>query len=186
MQGKGEARCCEFTRESQFAAAGRRLFGPTNRPGTLHSPSRQSAAKSAFTGRTDVRTADFHDEAAVRPASRCWPLGKVIEHIERHFAQKIVLRDLAEIVDLSIFRFATVFRREVGLPPHRYLCRVRVRHARRLLERGVPPAIAAGETGFCDQSHLARHFKTVCGVTPREYLSRRKQGAATGSQATRE
>jgi AraC-like DNA-binding protein len=96
-------------------------------------------------------------------------------HIEANFEQKIGLEDLAELADLSLHRFATIFRREVGLPPHRYLSRVRVRHAKRLLGQGLPPAIAAVEAGFYDQSHLARHFKHVCGVTPGEYQSRHRQ-----------
>jgi AraC-like DNA-binding protein len=100
---------------------------------------------------------------------------RAVAHIEANFEQKIVLRDLAELAVLSVHRFATVFRREVGLPPHRYLSRVRVRHAKRLLCQGLPPAIAAVEAGFYDQSHLARHFKHVCGVTPGEYQSRHRR-----------
>ena len=30
---------------------------------------------------------------------------------------------------------------------------------------------AARETGFYDQSHLSRHFKSRCGMTPGQYLS---------------
>jgi AraC-like DNA-binding protein len=86
-----------------------------------------------------------------------------------------VLRDLADLAELSLHRFAAVFRREVGLPPHRYLSRVRVRHAKRLLSQGVPAAIAAVEAGFYDQSHLARHFKIFCGLTPGEFQSRHRR-----------
>jgi AraC-like DNA-binding protein len=100
---------------------------------------------------------------------------RVVAHIEANFEQKIVLRDLADLAELSVHRFATVFRREVGLPPHRYLSHVRVRHAKRLLCQGLPPAVAAVEAGFYDQSHLARHFKHFCGVTPGEYQSRHRR-----------
>jgi AraC-like DNA-binding protein len=31
--------------------------------------------------------------------------------------------------------------------------------------------MAASEAGFFDQSHLSRHFKSICGVTPGKYLS---------------
>lgn len=103
---------------------------------------------------------------------------RVVAHIEENFEQKIVLRDLAELAELSLHRFAAVFRREVGLPPHRYLSRVRVRHAKRLLSQGVPVAIAAVEAGFYDQSHLARHFKIFCGLTPGEFQSRHRQAPA--------
>ena len=67
---------------------------------------------------------------------------------------------------LSLHRFITVFRSQVGIPPHRYVCRTRVRRRAHLLRRGVPAAVVAIDTGFCDQSHLSRHFKRHCGITP--------------------
>lgn len=97
---------------------------------------------------------------------------RVAAHIETNFTDRIMLHELAAIAGLSVFRLVTVFRREVGMPPHRYLCHVRVRAAMALLGRGVPPAIVASESGFFDQSHLSRHFKTICGVTPGRYLAR--------------
>lgn len=42
---------------------------------------------------------------------------------------------------------------------------------------GISPATAASEAGFCDQSHLSRHFKSVFGMAPGRYLSTsREQG----------
>lgn len=59
-----------------------------------------------------------------------------------------------------------VFRREYGLPPHRYVVGRRLDHARRLLLDGVPIAEVAAATGFHDQSHLTRHFRALLGTTP--------------------
>jgi AraC-like DNA-binding protein len=72
---------------------------------------------------------------------------------------------------LSVWRFATVFREQVGLSPHRYICRLRVERAQALIREGMSPAKAASEAGFYDQSHLSRHFKNWCGMTPGQYLS---------------
>ncbi len=91
--------------------------------------------------------------------------------MEVNFAEPLSLAQLARVSNLSVFRFATVFRREVGLPPHQYLCRLRVSHAQSLLRRGTSPATAAMESGFFDQSHLCRHFKRVCGVTPGQFAA---------------
>lgn len=122
-----------------------------------------------------MHLAEMMAKRAMETPRRRRAVDRAVAHIEVNFRQKIVLQDLAELAQLSIFRFATVFRREVGLPPHRYLSRVRVRHAKQLLNQGVPPAIAAVEAGFYDQSHLARHFKSFCGVTPGEYQARRQR-----------
>ncbi len=95
---------------------------------------------------------------------------RALSHIERHFTEALYLDDLAALAGLSVCRFVTVFRRQVGLTPHRFVCRERVRYARTLLIDGVPAAQAALEAGFFDQSHLSRHFKSIYGVTPGRYL----------------
>lgn len=99
---------------------------------------------------------------------------RVAAHIEAHYAERLTLAELAAIAGLSVFRLVTVFRREIGLPPHRYLCHVRIRRAQAMLSRGVPPAVVASEAGFFDQSHLSRHFKSICGVTPGQYSARHR------------
>jgi transcriptional regulator GlxA family with amidase domain len=106
-----------------------------------------------------------------KPSRRAAALRKVAEYIEQNSTERILLQELAALANLSPCRFATVFRREIGLPPHRYLCHVRVQHAIALLRSGVPLAMAASEAGFFDQSHFSRHFKSICGVTPGKYLS---------------
>ena len=104
---------------------------------------------------------------------------RVRRHIEEHLGQPLTLAELAEIAGLSLWRFATVFREQVGSSPHRYICRLRVERAQALIREGVPPATAASEAGFYDQSHLSRHFKSICGMTPGQYLvAARVQAAA--------
>ena len=42
--------------------------------------------------------------------------------------------------------------------------------AQALIRAGMPPATVASEAGFYDQSHLSRHFKSLCGMTPGQYV----------------
>ena len=79
------------------------------------------------------------------------------------------LAELAALTGLGPYALLRAFRAETGLPPHAYLNQARVRAARRLLDRGVPPAAAAAEAGFADQAHLTRHFKRIVGVPPGAY-----------------
>jgi AraC-like DNA-binding protein len=99
------------------------------------------------------------------------PIERAIEFIETSFSQPVTLATLAAQAELSVSRFAALFRAEVGISPHRYVCMVRVRHAQRLLRRGLPPSVVATEVGFFDQSHLGRHFKRTVGTTPSAYLA---------------
>lgn len=95
----------------------------------------------------------------------------VMRYMETHFTERLLLAELARMCSLSTFRFATVFRQRVGIPPHQYLCHLRVLHAQNLLRRGMPPIVAALESGFFDQSHFSRHFKRICGTTPGRYVA---------------
>ena len=95
----------------------------------------------------------------------------VLRHIDANLSQPLTLCELAALAGLSMWRFATVFRLQVGVSPHRYICRLRVERAQALIRGGVPPATAASEAGFYDQSHLSRHFKSMLGMTPGQYMS---------------
>ncbi|QEI06683.1 helix-turn-helix transcriptional regulator [Pigmentiphaga aceris] len=116
-----------------------------------------------------------------RPVSRADSRGArsvelAITYIERHFAERIALENLADLAHLSLCRFAAVFRRQVGMSPYRYVCSTRIRHAQNLLRQGLPASVVAGEVGFFDQSHFSRHFKNHCGMTPGEFAARARDG----------
>ena len=104
------------------------------------------------------------------PARSCVAIERVLEHIRVNLNQPLALSELAELAGLSLWRFATVFRQQVGVSPHRYICRLRLERAQAMIRAGVPAATAASEAGFYDQSHLSRHFKTVFGMTPGQYM----------------
>jgi AraC-like DNA-binding protein len=46
-----------------------------------------------------------------------------------------------------------------------------------LLLAGVSGSVVATEVGFFDQSHLARHFKRLCGMTPSAFVERTQKKA---------
>lgn len=106
-----------------------------------------------------------------QPRRSTRPIERAIEFIEASFSQPVTLATLAAKAGLSVSRFAALFRAEVGISPHRYVCLVRIRHAQRLLRGGLPPSIVATEVGFFDQSHFGRHFKRAVGTTPSAYLA---------------
>ena len=111
------------------------------------------------------------------PGAPSRAVARAVAFIEASFAQPVSLATLAATAGLSVSRFATLFRQEVGISPHRYVCLVRVRHAQTLLRNGVPPSLVATEVGFFDQSHLGRHFLRTVGVTPGNYVARPALGS---------
>jgi AraC-like DNA-binding protein len=92
---------------------------------------------------------------------------RICEYIDSHLQENIALEVLAEIAQLSVHHFARAFRQSVGIPPHNYIVKRRVEHAQQLLRNtDLPVSEIAIEAGFTDQSHLARHFRTIIGVSP--------------------
>ena len=89
------------------------------------------------------------------------------EYIDSHLSENISLDRMAEMAGLSVFHFARAFRRSFGTPPHSYQLRRRIEHAHHLL-RQTELALSeiALSTGFSDQSHFARHFRRLTGMTP--------------------
>jgi len=92
------------------------------------------------------------------------------DYLAANFAEDLSLAQLAALAGVGRFHLLRAFRRCLGLPPHLFQTQLRLRHAKRLMLEGEPPAMAAAAAGFADQSHLIRKFKAAYGVTPGQYL----------------
>lgn len=97
----------------------------------------------------------------------------VRELIEARYAESHSLASLAEFVGMSPFQFARVFRELTGEPPHRYLLRVRLGHASRMLLDGKPVTETCFEVGFSNLSHFTRSFRRRFGHAPSSLKPRR-------------
>jgi AraC family chemosensory pili system transcriptional regulator ChpD len=76
--------------------------------------------------------------------------------------------ELAGLLGWSRETFTRRFTAVTGTPPYAWHLQHRLRTARRLLTRGVPPADVAARLGFSDQAHLHRHYTSAYGHTPGE------------------
>lgn len=94
------------------------------------------------------------------------PVRRVQRYVEDHYPEAIELEHLAEVAGWSRSHLVRRFRREIGLPPYRYLVCRRISIARHLIRKGEDIASVAYRVGFFDQSHLTRHFKRITGATP--------------------
>jgi AraC-like DNA-binding protein len=95
---------------------------------------------------------------------------RVIEHLHRHYADKVTVAELARIAAMSTAHFSRVFRSETGHPPLDYLIRLRLQKARLLLlADSASVTEIALKCGFATPSHFAACFQRDCGITPSEY-----------------
>ncbi|WP_326836644.1 AraC family transcriptional regulator [Amycolatopsis rhabdoformis] len=92
---------------------------------------------------------------------------QVRELMTERLAEPLGLPDLAAVTGLSVSRFARRFKARTGLPPHRYLLKLRVEQAGLLLRTSSDPiADIAATCGFSHQEHLTRVLRTQLGTTP--------------------
>lgn len=116
-----------------------------------------------------------------RPSHTAALVGQVdraVELIDASFAQPLTLRELAAAAHMSPFHFARVFRELVGVPPHRYLMTVRLRHAVRLLQDGGGVSNVCYDVGFASLSHFITVFRARFGIVPSQARVSRRRALA--------
>jgi AraC-like DNA-binding protein len=87
--------------------------------------------------------------------------------IDAHSHRQIDLEDAAGEAGLSPFHFLRLFSGVLGVTPHQYLVRSRLRHAaRRLADEGGSITDIAYDVGFGDLSNFVRTFHRAAGVSP--------------------
>jgi AraC family transcriptional regulator len=98
--------------------------------------------------------------------------------IEAHASDAIDLEAAASEAGLSPFHFLRLFSNVLGVTPHQYLVRTRLRHAARLLvddDRAITDI--AFDVGFGDLSNFVRSFGRAAGVSPRAFRQASKQNS---------
>ncbi|WP_437984541.1 helix-turn-helix transcriptional regulator [Sorangium sp. So ce117] len=90
--------------------------------------------------------------------------------LDEHAHEPIDLEGAAREVGLSPFHFLRVFGKVVGVTPHQYLVRARLRRAARLLADSARSITdIALDVGFGDLSNFVRTFHRAAGVSPRGF-----------------
>jgi transcriptional regulator GlxA family with amidase domain len=112
------------------------------------------------------------------------PLREVQRSVVEHVAGDHSVEAMAERAHMSPRHFARAFRAETGLTPARYVERVRLEAARRLLEDTAEPiARIAGACGFGTAETMRRVFLRALEVGPSEYRRRFQAGGLRHADA---
>jgi len=108
-------------------------------------------------------------EAGAAPATRR-DRSRAVEAalwIDEHSVEETSLEAVARAAGLSAFHFLRVFSRVLGVTPHQYLVRTRLRRAAQLLAEGERAVTeVALDVGFDDLSNFVRSFRRAAGVSP--------------------
>ncbi len=97
----------------------------------------------------------------------------VVDYFHSTLGEKISLDELARLAQCSSYHLIRLFRQHYGLTPFGYLGQLRLEYARKLLDQGKTIDQATYQSGFADQSHMTRAFKTRYGLPPGKYIRQR-------------
>ncbi len=121
-------------------------------------------------------------DPSARPRQAPPPCRRAVERardlLDAHVADGVGSAELEAATGLDRYALARQFRRCLGTTPHRYLVMRRLDRARTLIAQGTGLAEAALASGFADQSHMTRHFRSAYGLPPGHWTHLAARGRA--------
>ena len=97
-------------------------------------------------------------------------LSRSVKYIGANYNTDIKIAELAEIEHLSVSRYNYLFKEQMGMPPTKFILRLRMSSAKELLGSTDLPVKQIGiMCGYPDPHFFSKTFKSFFGVSPAEY-----------------
>ena len=97
-------------------------------------------------------------------------LKRVLEYIDANLQKNIRLATLAGIANISLYHFAKLFRRTMGVSPHQYVLEQRIHRAKQMLrEKRASVLDISLSLGFEHPNNFARAFRRLTGGSPSQF-----------------
>lgn len=94
---------------------------------------------------------------------------RMIELIEKQFAENLKLEGIAELLNYNAAYLGKVFREQTGEYFNTYLDKSRIKYGKMYLEQGFKVYEVSEKIGYKDVDYFHRKFKKYVGVSPRAY-----------------
>jgi AraC family transcriptional regulator len=117
----------------------------------------------------DLEQADLQGKLSVRQATL------IRDYLNANLRERVLLDDLAGLINLSRFHFLRKFKNTFGQSPHVYLTQLRMSHAYNLLRKTDEKVVMiALECGYAQHSQFTNAFKRHYGYPPAALRERKK------------
>lgn len=105
-------------------------------------------------------------------ASRNSKIKASVEYMHEHYRdQGLSIGEIAERSFISEVYFRKIFKAEFGITPQKYIVRLRLQNAIKLMETGeYPLKDVAFSSGYSDYKYFSSEFKREYGVSPSQYV----------------
>lgn len=121
-------------------------------------------------GITGEEEATEEKEKSGESASGAFIVKNAMNYIEKNYAQKLTLCEVAEKTYVSQWHLSKLLNKHTGQGFSDILNKVRIEHAKQLLrDSSLRVGDVAEEVGFSDLAHFSRVFKKQEGVSANEY-----------------
>lgn len=126
------------------------------------------------------QTAEQAMQLGFRPCKRCKPLNpqtpeeewitSIKMYIDQHYMKEITLQQLAQVSHSSPYHLQRTFKRRTGMSPSMYVQRIRLLHAKELLDATSLKIADIGQlVGIQNTAYFCTLFKEKVGLTPDQY-----------------
>ena len=100
---------------------------------------------------------------------------EAINYIEQNFQNNITIEDIAAVCGINRSYFGKIFRNSIGRSPQEFLMNYRMVKATELLKlTSLSIAEIGSAVGYENQLHFSRAFKTIYGISPREWRNQHR------------
>jgi AraC-like DNA-binding protein len=103
-----------------------------------------------------------------------------IDHVSKHFAQRITIEELSALCGVSASHFMRIFKQRLKMTAYGFVEQVRMYHAMEALKKETTGiTLIAIDCGFYDHSAFVKRFKKFTGTTPLNYRRQHQAAFAT-------
>jgi AraC-like DNA-binding protein len=95
---------------------------------------------------------------------------EAVSYIETNFKDKLTIEKVASHINMSMYHFSRMFKKETSFSPYEYIIKTRINHSKTLLKKTeLNIKEVAFNSGFSSESNFVYTFHNSEGLTPGEF-----------------